>query len=326
MSAGDAAIALPANRASDRRADGIPHRLAASRVDLADEVTAVLVVAVGAVVGEAAVARFGCAAKWIRADLLASRIDARDRGAESIPRAGAAEDIDKADRVAAGLIIAPRSRVWFAAVFSAGVAALVLVALTVDRCVDQLHAAGIPLGGAAEVVDDADGLAALRIGAGRLGVRDVASVAAVVAALGKEVRAGLAGLDGAVFVPRNDAAVFELRRSADLLTAVANRAAWDLVGVEAVAAGGLTAATEAGLARREDAGGIPANFAAEGLKAADRFAARWIVAVGCGVRTQTLARAAVAATWRTTADDARDGRAACIPTLRAAEWIHIADA
>jgi len=80
-----AAAAHRADVVRDRCADLIPHCVAAGGVDIADFVTAILVVAVCVVVGEAAVAGLGRAAvrRWAR--VAAILIDTGLRRAERIP-------------------------------------------------------------------------------------------------------------------------------------------------------------------------------------------------------------------------------------------------
>lgn len=309
-----------------RRADRVPRCLAAEGVDLADRVAASLVVAVGVLVREAAVARFWRAAGRIGANSFAGGIHARGRGAEGVPRAGAAEDVDEADRFAANEIVAPRRWVGLAAVAGADIAALELVAATAVGGVGELNAGRVPLGGAAEIVDQTHAVAASAIRARGLQMGDVAAIAADVTAAGEVDLAGGARFGGAGVVPRDGAAVLEARVAANGLAAISDGAARGVVGVEAIAARRLAASAHAGGTGGEHAGGIPAHFAAVWLEAADRFAASGVVAVGREMRAQAFARAVVAATRRAATDDARHGGAARVPAFGAAERINVANA
>ena len=257
----------------DGRANGIPDDVAAGLVERADRVAAVEVVAVGVVVGHAAVACVGCAADRVRARIRAGRILVRARSAELVPLDIAAEDVEVADRLAAGRVVAPRRLARLAAVARAGRSAAELVALAACGRVDLLDAGLVPLGGAAELVDRADGVAAVAIRAPWARVREVAAGRADVAALGGRARAELACLLGTRLGPGRDAAALELLEGADGRAAGRIAAAARVVGVVAVARDGQAASALAGGARREDARGIPAHIAAVGLEAADGFTA-----------------------------------------------------
>lgn len=67
-------------------------------------------------------------------------------------------------------------------------------------------------------------------------MRNVAARQSIATALGKIVGADLARARGALFIPFDCAAVFKLFRSAHGRAAQSTRAAWKLMGVEAVAA------------------------------------------------------------------------------------------
>ena len=67
-------------------------------------------------------------------------------------------------------------------------------------------------------------------------MRNVAARQSIATALRKSVRADPARARGALFIPFDCAAVFKLFRSAHGRAAQSTRAAWTLMGVEAVAA------------------------------------------------------------------------------------------
>ncbi len=87
-----------------------------------------------------------------------------------------------------------------------------------------------------------------------------------------------------------------------------------------------SAAALAGFNRVADAARIPFSAAAIRVVSTDRRAAHRVVAVGFRVLFDATACAAIAATWRGTAVDAREGSAGFIPRNRAASFVDRADA
>ena len=253
VATGESTVADGALGHGDARADLIPHRLAAGRVDRTDRVAAILVIAVRIVVREAALSSLGRAAERIGACDLACRVDAGSGGTEVVPLRGAAEDVDQADCIAACLIIAPRRELWLAAFTGAGIAAAELVVLAAHGVVDAACAVRIPLGRAAERIESADRGAACTVAAGCLVVGDVAAAESRITAFRQVGSTDLAGAGRAVGIPFNLAAILELLARADILAAFADRAARGEMRGEAVAGDDLSASSEAGLSRGEDA-------------------------------------------------------------------------
>jgi len=326
IAAGKAAATDLALGDRDARADLIPDRLAAGRVDGAHGVTARLIVAIRRLVREAARSSLRRSAQRIRAGGLAGSIDSRRRGAEIVPLRGAAEDVDEAHRIAASLVVAPRRQLRFTALARAGVAAAVLVVLAAGRTVDAGGTFGVPFSGAAEGINCADRGAAGAVAARGLVVGNIASTKADIAAFGQVGGAYFARPIRAVRVPLDLTAVLERLVRAHVLAAFADRTAWGLMRGEAVSCDNLTTAAEAGFTRSKDAGRIPADLAAERLEAADRLAAGGVVAVRSAMGQQAASCTGITAAWHSAADELRERRAASVPALRAAEFVDVAHA
>ena len=306
----------------ERRAGEVPHVLAAEWILIAHGFAAVEVAAVRVVVREAAVAGVRSSARRIRASLGALGVEPRTLGAGLVPDHVAAVGVEQADPLAAGFIVAPWGRLRLAAGARADIAAAGLVPLAASDRVDPVDAELVPLDVAAvfEVRNAADRAAAVGVAAPGPRMGHVAAGQADLAAIRNEEVAELPRTHGAGLLPAKLAA--GRVDGADGLGARRIAAASQIrVSAEAVARDRESAAAGARDLRGADAGEVPAPGAAERIEAADRLAARRVVAEWSLVRLEAVAGTAVAASDFAAADAARDGHAAGVPAIGAAKRV-----
>ena len=138
---------------------------------------------------EAATSRTRRAALWVRTRGVAEHLALRKIRTRCVPTHGAAEAVKVANRLAAGLVAAPRCVLRLTAQSCALIAASRLVALTSLGNKDLLHAELIPLDLAAirKVGQIADGFAAGSIATARRRVGNVAARCTFLSARRKDV-------------------------------------------------------------------------------------------------------------------------------------------
>jgi hypothetical protein len=315
-----------ANLRCDQHAEFIPLLGTALWEDLTDRKAAIRIFTEWAWVLLAAIAS-------IRVSTLCSGADIRafldgDLRAHRVPRAFTAERIDVADVLAALLVGARLVLVCNAATTSLRVAAVETAQiLAVLTCNDRTSC--VPFACAAEVVDQADGVAAIFIVAPRAFMWDAAGASALAAAL-RSVTIAIRRCDEraihAILIPRLLAA--EWVDVADRIAALGIRATWASMWNIAAWETGSTATrnlTVADLKSTLDAICVPTNLAAieeifiraDGCTAVTTLASRQVVFNEAVPRSQRSAAA--------TTDFLGGKRATDIPTRIAAVRVKAAD-
>lgn len=203
---------------------------------------------------EAAIPSLLGATLRIRTRRFAGRVEPGCVSAELIPLGCAAKDVNETDRLAARLVLAPRSVVGFTATARTLVPASVLVTFAAKSGVGPFDTGGIPRRGAAERIHSTHGCAAGTVGACGCFMHLVAAIQADIAAIRHVLAADYAGAVHASLVPTNLAAVLERFIRADLLAAVADCAARRVVKIETVSTDDLSTSAVAGFTSCQHAG------------------------------------------------------------------------